>query len=124
MDAICLNNIVLFARHGLAPQEQQLGQRFYLDVEVYADLTAAAQADDLAQTIDYEAVYQTAVAAFMAPTCKLLERAGWQVMTALFQRFPVQEITVRIRKPSARIEGVLDAVEVELTRSREEVLGG
>jgi len=45
-------------------------------------------------------------------------------MTALFQQFPAQEITVRIRKPSTPIDGVLDAAEVELSRRREEVLGG
>jgi len=124
MDAICLNNIALFARHGVKSEEQQLGQRFFLDVELYLDLSAAAREDDLAQSIDYEAVYRVAAAAFTAPTCKLVEHAAWQVMKVLFQEFPVQEITVRVRKPFARIDGILDAVEVELSRRREEVLGG
>lgn len=124
MDAIRLNNISLFAHHGIAPQERELGQRFFLDIELGADLSAAARQDELARSIDYEAVYHAAAAAFTTPACRLLEHAAWQVMTALFQQFPAQEITVRIRKPSPPIDGVLDAAEVELSRRREEVLGG
>ncbi|MBA7617757.1 MAG: dihydroneopterin aldolase [Calditrichaeota bacterium] len=124
MDTIRLNNISLFAHHGVTPQERDLGQRFFVDIELATDLTAAAQQDDLTRSIDYEAVYHAAARAFVAIPCQLLERAAWQVMTALFHQFPAQEITVRIRKPSALIDGVMDAAEVELSRRREEVLGG
>jgi len=124
MDTIRLNNISLFAHHGVAPQERELGQQFFLDIELGTDLSAAARQDELAQSIDYEAVFYVTTAAFTTPACRLLEHAAWQVMTALFQQFPAQEITVRIRKPSTPIDGVLDAAEVELSRRREEVLGG
>jgi len=124
MDTIRLNNISLFAHHGVAPQERELGQRFFVDIELTTDLTAAAQQDDLTRSIDYEAVYHAAARAFVAIPCQLLERAAWQVMTALFHQFPAQEITVRIRKPSSLGGGILDSVEVELSRRREEVLGG
>ena len=124
MDTIRLNNISLFAHHGVAPREQELGQRFFVDIELTTDLTAAAQKDDLTRSIDYEAVYHAAARAFATPACKLLEHAAWRVMKALFQQFPAQEITVRIRKPSVPIDGGLDAVEVELSRRREEVLDG
>lgn len=124
MDAIRLHNIALFAHHGITPQEQQLGQRFYLDIELGIDLSAAAQQDDLALSIDYDAVYHTVATAFSTPTCKLLERAAWQVIEALLARFPAREIRVRVRKAFATANGLLDAVEVELCRRREEVLSG
>ena len=124
MDTIRLNNISLFAHHGVAPQERELGQRFFVDIELTTDLTAAAQQDDLTLSIDYEAVYHAAARAFVAIPHQLIEGAAWHVMTALFHQFPAQEITVRIRKPSAPGDGILDTVEVELSRRREEVLGG
>ena len=124
MDAIRLENIALFAHHGVTPQEQKLGQRFFIDVELTGDLTAAAREDDLSQTIDYEAVYFAVVEAFTERPYQLLEGAGWAVMTALFQKFPAEEITVRLRKPSAPIDGILDTVEVELTRQRHEMPSG
>lgn len=124
MDTIRLNNISLFAHHGVAPQERELGQRFFVDIELTTDLTAAAQHDDLSRSIDYGEVYHAAARAFAAIPCQLLEHAAWQVITALFQQFPAQEITVRVRKPSVPLGGILDSVEVELSRRREEVLGG
>ncbi len=124
MDSIRLYNIKLYAHHGVARQEQELGQRFELDIELFADLTAAARQDDLAQTLDYDAVYHAACRAFTAQSCKLLEHAAWQVLAALFDQFPAERITVRVRKPAAPIDGILDGVEVELSRSRGELAGG
>ena len=124
MDIIRLNNIVLFAHHGIAPQEQELGQRFFLDVEVHADLGSAAQRDKLDGSIDYEAVYRVVRDTFTSEACQLLEHAAWRLIRVLFGEFPAQEIHVRIRKPSARIDGVFDSVEVELSRKRDEVMVG
>ncbi|UCH10720.1 MAG: dihydroneopterin aldolase [Fidelibacterota bacterium] len=124
MDTIRLNNIVLYARHGVAPEERELGQRFFLDVEIHADLSAAAQTDKLSQAINYEAVYHTVATTFTGSTCQLLEGIAWRVMQALFQEYPVERVTIRVRKPSVRIEGVLDSVEVELSRNREEMGDG
>ncbi len=122
MDVIRLENIALFANHGLAPQEVELGQRFYLDVEIHADLSAAARDDSFEQTIDYNDVYHATALAFTSTNCRLLEGAIWLIMKALFEKFPAEEITVRLRKPSAPVEGIFDTVEVELTRRRDEVL--
>lgn len=122
MDVIRLENIALFANHGMAPQEVELGQRFYLDVEIHADLGAAARDDSFEDTIDYNAVYHATALAFTSTNCKLIEGAIWLIFKALFEKFPAEEITVRLRKPSAPVEGIFDTVEVELTRRRDEVL--
>ena len=124
MDTIRIHNIEIYAYHGVAREEQELGQRFALDIELSADLTAPARDDDLSTTLDYEAIYHAATQAFTSEKCRLLEHAAWRVLTALFDRFPAERITVRVRKPSAPVEGIFDAVEVELSRSREEVEGG
>ncbi len=123
MDSIRLKDIALYAHHGLQPEERELGQRFFLDVELGADLSDAARQDDISRSIDYSAVYEAVATAFTGPACQLLEGAAWRVISELFQQFPAREITVRIRKPSAPINGILDTVEVELCRRREEVLG-
>ena len=123
MDTIRLNNIALFAYHGIAPEEQSLGQRFHLDVELRGDFTAVAR-DNVAHSIDYVAAYHTVEEAFTAKAYSLLEQAGWQVLQALFQAYPVEEITLRVRKPTAPVGGILDGIELEMTRRREEVIPG
>ena len=121
MDVIRLVNIALFANHGVAPQEVELGQRFYIDVEIHADLGRAAREDSLEHSIDYNAVYHTTAQAFTSTNCRLIEGAAWLILKALFKQFPAEEITVRLRKPSAPVEGIFDTVEVQLTRRREEM---
>lgn len=121
MDIIRIANIVLYAHHGVAPQEQELGQRFYVDVELRRDLSEAAREDDLAATIDYDAVYQAVSRAFTEARCRLIEHAAWRVIKALFRQFPVEEVTIQVRKPSAPVEGIFDAVSVEISRKRHEV---
>ena len=123
MDVIRLDNIDLYAYHGVAPEERKLGQHFLVSVELYTDLTAAAASDDLAQAIDYAAVYQTVAGAFCRQPCQLLERAAWLVLEALFADFPIAEAVVRVRKLSPPVNAVFDGAEVELLRSRAEMAG-
>ena len=52
-DRISLTGITAFGHHGVLDFERQLGQRFVVDVNCNLDLSSAAIADDLGQTIDY-----------------------------------------------------------------------
>jgi len=45
-------------------QETRLGQRFVVDATLLCDLRAAGRSDDLADTIDYAALYRCAEAVF------------------------------------------------------------
>jgi dihydroneopterin aldolase len=123
MDTLRLENIDLYAHHGVAPQERELGQHFLVDVELFLDMTAAATSDDLKQTIDYAAVYETISDAFCNKPQQLIERAAWVVLEALFHKFDVEEIAIRVRKLSPPMAGAFDGAVVELLRTREEVLG-
>ncbi|MFC1484196.1 dihydroneopterin aldolase [Candidatus Neomarinimicrobiota bacterium] len=122
MDIIRLNNVTLFARHGVAPQEQELGQRFTLNIELVADLTTAAKSDELSDAMDYAAVLHTVTAAFTGRACNLLEHAAWNVVRVLFKEFPAEEIRIRVRKSGAGIDSTLESAEVELIKKRQEVL--
>jgi dihydroneopterin aldolase len=122
MDRIRLNNVTLFARHGVAPQERELGQSFTLNIELMADLTTAAKSDELSDTMDYAAVLHTVTAAFTGRACNLLEHAAWNVVRVLFKEFPAEEIRIQVRKSGAGIDTSLESAEVELIKKRQDVL--
>ncbi len=46
-DRVSLSNMVFYAFHGAFDAERELGQRFEVDVDIYTDVRAAGQADDL-----------------------------------------------------------------------------
>ena len=53
-DRILLSRIAVFAHHGLHPEEERLGQRFYVSLDVRLDLAPAGCADDWKQTVSYD----------------------------------------------------------------------
>ncbi|MGQ4272436.1 dihydroneopterin aldolase [Terrihabitans sp. B22-R8] len=119
VDRIKVSNLALFAYHGVFEGEQEIGQRFYLDVMVEADLAPAAQSDAVEKTVDYAALVKVIDLAFTEQRQKLLETLASRVAERIFESFPIVQATeITIRKPSAPIEAVFDSVEIHIRRVR------
>jgi dihydroneopterin aldolase len=119
-DRILLEGMVLFGRHGTIPEEQVLGQRFVVDVELRLDLAPAGRSDDLTRSVDYSAVAYRArelvEGAPVALTETLAERIADSV---LGEHALVESVRVKVTKPNVRLDTiVLSGSSVEITRSR------
>jgi 7,8-dihydroneopterin aldolase/epimerase/oxygenase len=118
-DKIILEGMVFYAYHGVLPEEKSLGQRFIVDVIMVTDLAAAAETDDLTKTINYSQAYQAVREIVEGPPKNLLEAVAGDVAARLLHDFPVQEVTVRIAKPSAPIKGATTVTPaIEITRGK------
>lgn len=117
-DKIKLTHMIIYAHHGAFEEERKLGQRFEVDVELGLDLENAARADRLDMSIDYEKVYRLIFDTVTEKKFHLIESLARYVIDRLFAVFPVESVTIRIRKPNVPINGPLDHVEVEMTRYR------
>ncbi|HET7034934.1 MAG TPA: dihydroneopterin aldolase [Thermomicrobiaceae bacterium] len=118
MDTVFLDGMQFYAYHGVNPEERSLGQRFLVDVELAADLRAAGESDDLAQTINYSAVYQQVRAIVEGPPRALLEAVAEEIAGALLARFPASSVTVTVRKPEVALKGaILRAAGVRVVRT-------
>ena len=119
METIRIKGLEIFAYHGVNPEEKENGQKFVLDLALSADLTRAAQSDDLKDTVNYAAVRKAVNAAFTAQKYDLIERAAQVVCDAVLAGFPqVEAVTLELKKPEAPINAVFDYVSVEMTRRR------
>ena len=119
-DIIRLNNLLFYAYHGAVEEERVLGQAFQVDVEVKGDFARHEGADDLHWTVDYTLLYRAVAEIFQSRSFQLLETMAATIARGLLERFqPVQEVTVRLRKPHVPMGGLLQNVEVEVTRQRE-----
>ena len=56
MDKIRIQNLTVFANHGVLPEERVLGQKFLISAELYLDTRAAGMQDDLTRTVNYAQV--------------------------------------------------------------------
>jgi len=121
MDIIKLTNIVFYAHHGYYEAERELGQRFEVDIEVECDLHDAIKNDDLKSTIDYRHIYSIAKDAFENNKFKLLETVANRIAVQILQSHPVESVLIRVRKPHVPLKGLLDHIEIELKRSKNDL---
>ena len=118
-DTIFIKGLVVHARHGVMKHETEVGQRFVIDLELYADLSESSRSDRLPDTTSYSNVVETATDAFKTANYKLLERAAGAVADAILASFArVRAVKVTVHKPHAPIAEIFEDVGVVLTRNR------
>jgi dihydroneopterin aldolase len=119
LSIIRLRNAAFYAYHGVLSDEQNLGGKFEVDVDLYCDLSKGASSDHLKDTVNYERVYDCIRLIVVGKTFFLLERLGSEIATGILKQFSkVDHLTVRVRKPGAAVKGVIDYVEVEISDRR------
>ena len=110
----------MYAYHGVKADEKEQGQPVLLDIDMAADTRAAGLSDDLADTVNYSKVSKRVVAVMLAEKNDLIERAAERVAQMILEEFPVEEVTVRLKKPRAPVAADFEYVAVEITRRRGE----
>jgi 7,8-dihydroneopterin aldolase/epimerase/oxygenase len=119
VDVIRIKNAVFYAYHGTEEDEQNLGGKFEVDVDLYCDVSVAAEKDALTKTVDYEKVYAVISQVVLARKYRLLEALAMTIGKAIIRDFyNVERVVTRIRKPHPPVKGVVDHVEVEISQSR------
>ncbi len=117
-DRVRLLNILIYGRHGVSQEEQAAGRPFEVDVELRLNLAAASTTDDLAATVDYSQVCALAQTVSDAGPYRLIETFASRIAEEVLLKFPVTEVTVRVRKPHPAVGMLVGAAEVEITRRR------
>ncbi|WP_077329993.1 dihydroneopterin aldolase [Virgibacillus siamensis] len=121
MDKIMLNQMEFYGFHGLYPEENKLGQRFYVNTELMLDLTKSATTDDMKDSIDYGEVYECVKGVVEGSPKNLIEAVAEDISVELFQRFTqLQACTIRVIKPDPPIPGHYQSVGVEIFRERKQ----
>ena len=119
LQIIRIRNASFYAYHGVQEDEQNLGGKFELDVDLYGDFQPAAELDSLKKTVDYEKVYGFIRSTVLEKKYHLLEALAHVIARGLLREFfNVEVVTVRIRKPHPPVRGVIDYVEVEISEQR------
>lgn len=116
-DKIHIENLVVFANHGVFPEENALGQKFMVSATLYTCTRKAGQKDELNLSIDYGQVSHKITKYLTTHTSKLLETAAEGLVEELLLTTPhLEGITLEIKKPWAPVGLPLDTVSVEITR--------
>jgi 7,8-dihydroneopterin aldolase/epimerase/oxygenase len=118
-DRIILTRIAVYAYHGLHPEEERLGQRFYVSLEARLDLRPAAEVDDWKRTVSYDRLAKIVVDVTTERRFALIEGLAEVIAKQILATYTqIDSIVVRVEKPAAPIPTILDGVAIEIERHR------
>lgn len=117
MDKIRIQNLTVFANHGVLPEERVLGQKFLISAELHLDTRAAGMQDDLTRTVNYAQVCSF-ICQQMQQTFQLIEAAAEHLAQGILREYPlVRRVDLELAKPWAPVHLPVESVSVQISRS-------
>ena len=117
MDQIHIKNLEIFAKHGVFPEENILGQKFVVSATLYTSTRQAGQTDDLTKSIHYGEVSHFIRRFLEEHTYKLLETVAEKLAEELLLGTEhLKGVRLEIKKPWAPVGLPLETVSVEIER--------
>ena len=116
-----IDNLEVFANHGLFEEENKLGQKFIFDIECELNYKNAMFSDEMTDSISYADIAEVVVKTATTNTFNLLERLAGEILKNIFIEFSrIENINLKINKPGAPIKYHFEKCGVEVKTSREE----
>ena len=119
-DRIVLEGMQFYGFHGVNPEEQALGQSYLVDLAVELDLSQPGESDRLDDTVSYTHLYRVVQSVMEGESRNLLETAAQAIADQVLAQFPVDAVSVSVKKPRPPVRGsVIEHAMVEIYRRRE-----
>ncbi len=116
MSIIILEDMEFYAYHGCFEEEQVIGNRFIVNLELDVDTQRAELSDALQDTVNYQAVYMR-VGEAMKEKSHLLEHLGRRILDAISDHFPaVRGIRLKVSKMHPPMGGQMHSVSLVMER--------
>jgi len=116
-DEIHIEQLEVYAYHGVFPEEKQKGQTFLVNAVLYTDTGEAGKSDQLEQATDYGDVCRFITDWMQKNTCNLIEAVAENLAREVLLKYDlIADIDLEIRKPEAPIEQPFGCVSVRIHR--------
>jgi dihydroneopterin aldolase len=116
MGIIKIEEMEFYAFHGHFREEQIVGNKFLIDLEIETDMDIPASTDRLEDAADYVTACRI-VKQEMDKKSKLLENIAKRILDALYSGMKgIKKATVRIRKMNPPVGPKVGSVSVIMTR--------
>lgn len=119
MDKIMIEDLQVYAYHGVAPEEKINGQMFFVSLKIGVSLEKPAGSDDVNDTLNYADLCNDIQMVLQLKKRNLIESAAMDVIAYLFRTYNrIAEINILLKKPWAPMGHHLKYAAVELERKR------
>lgn len=113
---IQLENIKIYAYHGVLPEETTIGTYFIVNAEICADVSRATETDDLQDTISYAEINEIIHEEMKIPS-KLLEHVIGRILNRLENAFPqVTSAKIKLTKTNPPMRGEMSGASLEIEK--------
>jgi dihydroneopterin aldolase len=120
MDKIRVERLECYGYHGVFPEENKLGQRYYIDMELELELKDAGLQDDLARSVNYAEVCLAVKDLVETTQYQLIEALAENIASLVLDTYTiVNATTIRVVKPHPPVAIHFGGVTVEIHRKRE-----
>jgi len=118
-DKISLKRMQFYGYHGLFDAENTLGQRFFVDADIYTSLKLAGKSDNMNDSIDYGKVFHIIEEIVEGEPKNLIEAVAEEIAETLLLTFAqIDACRIEVTKPDPPIPGHYDSVSVQVFRER------
>lgn len=116
---LTIRSAEFYAYHGVKAEEQALGGKYQVDLDLYYDATQAVINDDVNYALNYEEAMFCIEEVIAGESYNLIETIANEICNLLMEKFQLlQKATVRVRKMNAPIRRVVSFIEAEQTMTR------
>jgi 7,8-dihydroneopterin aldolase/epimerase/oxygenase len=116
-DRITLSGVKIYPHIGTTSEERAVPQECIVDLSIWGDFEAAASTDTLDKSVDYVRVLSVIQEIALDREYNLVETLAYKIIRQVFQGFPVNRVSIKVRKRPEMLRHQLDFVEVEIEES-------
>lgn len=117
-DRIEVRGLTALGICGVLPEEQERAQPFEVDLDIFVDLAAAGETDDLDDTVDYGAVTELVERVITTERFGLVERLAARIAEVVLSDDRVHEVSVTVRKLRPPVAQIVATSGVHISRRR------
>lgn len=116
-DEIRIDNLEVYAYHGVNPEEKAVGQTFYVNAVLYTDIRPAGREDDLSLSTNYGEISHFINNWMKEYIYDLIESVAENLAEQLLLNFgSITALELEIRKPEAPVGLPFESVSVRIKR--------
>ena len=115
-DRVLIRDLLLRCVIGINEHERNQRQDVLVNVDMWADLSAAAASDDVSSTVDYKVVTKEIISSVEKSSYFLLESLASSIADICLSHEKVERVRVLVEKPGAL--RFARSVGIELTREK------
>ena len=116
MGLIQIEDMEFFSYHGCFKEEQIIGNKFIVNIDIETDTKKAELSDDINDALNYQRVYEY-IKEEMKTTSHLLEHVCKRIIDVLYKNFSgIEKISVKVSKMNPPMGGQINKVSLRIER--------